>query len=166
MELRRYGMGDEMLFGGKVERILGKKTGQDAVIEIDKLLAPIFIEKPEKLSLSEKNFCYIEDLEREVNNGGFDQFFVNSSGDNTMETISALRDIGSKRFLSLLEAAAAQFPDSKVPKDRDAREAIVEQIEDKAGQAWDKLDEEFFKYDEDIYGLIIGYIRKNIKDFR
>ena len=33
----------------------------------------------------------IQALEGEVNNGGFDQFFYNSAGDNTADTILALK---------------------------------------------------------------------------
>jgi hypothetical protein len=165
-EERRYRQGDAMLFGGKVEAILKKKTGQDAIIEIDNLLSPVFYKKPQSLSVPERNICYIEDLEREVNNGGLDQFFVNSSGDNTQETISALREIGSVRFLGILESATKQFPEARVPKDRDERMAVMEQIEDKTGPVWDSLDTEFYKYEEDIYGLLTSYINRHIKDFR
>lgn len=109
--------------------ILKSKTGQDAVIEIDYLLAPIFCRNPQNLSRPEKNICNVADLEREFNNGGFGQFFLNSSGDNTRETISALKEIGSKRFLSLLELAVQQFPGGKVPTDRDERLEVMEQME-------------------------------------
>jgi hypothetical protein len=154
------------LFGGKVQDILKQKAGQDAMIEIDSLLAPIFNENPDSLSQPEKNICYIEDLEREVNNGGFGQFFLNSPGDNTEETIHALKEIGSKRFLSLLESATQQFPSGKVPRDRDERLEVMEQIEEKAEAAWSALDDQFYMYDEDIHGLLVAYIQKNIKDFR
>lgn len=154
------------MFGGKVEGILNNKTGQDAIIDIDNLLTPIFYKKPGKLSLPERNICYIEELEREVNNGGFNQFFFNSSGDYTHEVISALKEIGSVKFLQIVESAARQFPDARVPKDTDARGTIIEEIEEKADPVWSKLDDEFYKYEEDIYGLMIEYIRKNIRDFR
>ena len=39
----------------------------------------------------------IEDLEAEINNGGFHQYFYNSAGDNTAETIQALETIGGTR---------------------------------------------------------------------
>ena len=154
------------MLGGKVDDVLSKKTGQDAIIEIDSLLAPIFYEKPDSLSQPERNICYIEDMEREVNNGGFGQFFLNSSGDNTQETISALKEIGSERFLFLLESATQQFPGGKVPRDRDERLEVMEQMEDKAESAWSDLDDQFYEYEEDIYGLLVSYIQKNIEDFR
>jgi hypothetical protein len=157
---------DDVMFGGKVEGILKNKTGQDAIIDIDNLLSSIFYKKPHSLSLPEKNICYIEELEREVNNGGLDQYFANDSGDNIEEAISALKEIKSAEFLKILESAARQFPDGRVPKDRDERLAVMEKIRDKSEGVWSELDDEFYKYEEDIYGLLTDYIHKNIKDFR
>jgi hypothetical protein len=155
-----------MLFKGKVEGILSKKTGQDAIMEIDELLTPVFFKNPARLTQPEKNVVFIEQLEHEVNNGGIDQFFVNSSGDNAEETINALREIKSVKFLKILETAVQQFPGAKPPKDRDERLEVMEGIEDKTGPVWSSLDNEFYKYEEDIYGLLTDYIQKNIKDFR
>ncbi len=155
-----------MLFGKKVEAIIKNKDGQNAIIEIDNLLSPIFYSNPGKLSQSEKNIVYIEELEREVNNGGFEQFFSNSSGDYTEEVISALAVIGSKVFLDLMITAKNEFPNSLVPKDRSKRQEIIEQISEKASDKWSVLDNRFFKYEENIYTLLIEYIKKNISDFR
>lgn len=65
-----------MFFNGKVKKILEEKSGEEAIMTIDNLLSPIFYSKPEKLSKEEKTIVYIEELEREVNNGGFSQFFL------------------------------------------------------------------------------------------
>ena len=52
----------------------------------------------------------IETLEGEVNNGGFDQFFYNSAGNNTADTILALQAIGAARTADIVKRAAAMFP--------------------------------------------------------
>lgn len=109
---------------------------------------------------------HIEELEREVNNGGFSQFFFNTSGDFTEETVQALKDIGSTKFLGLVESAVTQFPKSFVPRDQMERAEILEDIEDEAGPIWDDLNIEFYKYEEDIYALMRNYILGNIKKFR
>ncbi|MDR0319890.1 MAG: DMP19 family protein [Treponema sp.] len=155
-----------MFFGKKIEKIIKNKNGQEAIIEIDNLLSPIFYKNPEKLSLPEKNFVYIEELEREVNNGGFDQYFFNSSGNYAMETINALRIIESKIFLDLLEKSINAFADGIVPKDRNERQRILLEIRKINEEFWYSLDEEFYKYEEDIHKLLIDYIKNNIKDFR
>jgi len=154
-----------MLLGKKIEKILKNKTGQDAIIEIDNLLTKIFYENPSKLSLPEKNIVYIEELEHEINNGGFNQYFSNSSGDNSNETLEALKIIKSKVFYDILKNAIDKFPNGVVPKDRGERENIVTKI-DKEVELWNYLDNEFYKYEEDIYKLMVEYIKNNIKDFR
>ena len=155
-----------MFFAGKVKQILKKMSGNKAIMAIDNLLSPIFYSKPEKLSDEEKTIVYIEELEREVNNGGFSQFFFNSSGDYTEELIQALKKIGSTKFLKLVESAKAEFPNSYVPKDRKERQGILGSIEEKANPVWNALDSEFYKYEEDIYTLMLAYISKNIGKFR
>ena len=150
----------------KVSQIISQISGQDAIMTIDNLLTPIFYSEPEKLSGEEKAIVYIEELEREVNNGGFAQYFHNSSGDNTEEAIRSLRKIGSIKFLSLIESAKAQFPNSYVPVNHTERQQILGEMEDEARRAWNDLDSEFYKYEEDIYSLLFAYIERNIDKFR
>jgi hypothetical protein len=155
-----------MLFSKKVKKILKEHSGEKAIIEIDSLLTPIFYSAPEKLSMEEKTIVFIEALEREINNGGFSQFFFNSSGDFVAETAKALKNVGSSKFLALLETAIAQFPDSYVPKDQSEREDIIDRNEDCAAPVWQKLETEFYRYEENIYDLMLSYISSNIKKFR
>jgi len=150
----------------KIEKIIKNKSGQDAIIEIDIILSDIFYKNPEKLSIHEKNIVYIEEFEREVNNGGFSQYFSNSSGNNALETLNALNLINSKIFKKILENAIDKFPNRIVPKDRDEREELLMDIENNNADLWDELDNEFYEYEEDIYILLIEYIKNNIKDFR
>jgi hypothetical protein len=149
-----------------VKQILSEMSGQNAITAIDDLLTPIFYSRPESISEEEKVLVYIEELEREVNNGGFYQFFFNSSGDYTEEAVQSLRKIGSVKFLNLLESAIAQFPNSFVPKDSVERQRILKSIEDEAKSVWNSLDSEFYKYKEDIYTLMLTYIANNIEKFR
>jgi len=60
-------------------------------------LSPIANERFSELSPSERVFILIWDLEAEVNNGGFNQFFFNSAGDRASATPAALRAIGRSR---------------------------------------------------------------------
>lgn len=155
-----------MLFSKKVKKILKEHSGEKAIIEIDSLLTPIFYSAPEKLSMEEKTIVFIEALEREINNGGFSQFFFNSSGDFVAETVEALKKVGSSKFLALLEAAIAQFPGSYIPKDQGERQDILDTLENDAEPVWQKLESEFYRYEENIYDLMVGYISSNIKKFR
>lgn len=117
------------------------------------------------LTESQKNFYYIQELEREVNNGGFNQYFYNSGGDYAHQTISALNAIGANKASKILQSAINEFPNHQVPKDRASRQSLLSKIEKEAQIKWDKLDEEFYKYPDDLSRLNIIYIKKNQKDF-
>ncbi len=56
------------------------------------------------------------EFEDEVNNGGFHQFFNNSSGDNTAETIVALEKIGATAMADILKRAASRFQTVFLPR--------------------------------------------------
>ncbi len=149
-----------------VAQILEEKTGQEAIIEIDNLLSPIFYEKPESLSDEETVIVLVEEYEREINNGGFNQFFYNSAGNDYYEIIDALKKIGSVIFLDILESSSKPFPGSKVPVARNERQRMLEEMGDNAEKIWKGLEEKFYKYEEDITKLLIEYINKNKESFR
>jgi hypothetical protein len=155
-----------MFFGKRIEKILRNKTGQVAIIEITNLLTHYFLKNPEKLTLPERNIVYIIFLEMDINNDGFSGYFLGYASNYTKETLDALKIIGSKIFLKIFEDAINRFHDGIVPIDRFEREEIVLELLEKKEDLWEDLDIEFYKYEEDIYSLMIDYIKRNINDFR
>lgn len=85
-----------------------------------------------KLTEPQKVFLFIENLEREVNNGGFNQFYYNSSGDYAHETFNALRTIGANKMSGIVNKANSVWPNQTVPKDRTERQNIQEIIGEQA----------------------------------
>jgi hypothetical protein len=59
-------------------------------------------------------------LEGQVNNGGFDQFFFNSSGDYAHEILTAYREIKAYNTVELIKNAIDLFPVLPVPKDTES----------------------------------------------
>ncbi|HEX9908490.1 MAG TPA: DUF4375 domain-containing protein [Thermoplasmata archaeon] len=142
------------------------ETDQDAIVDIYNLLSSDFSGNPEKLSVPERNICYIEELDNEVNMAGFRQFFLNPSGAHAQEIVSALNEIKSVSLLRITERAVGQFPNALVPKDPNTRRTVVNQIEGVSNPVWESLDNEFSQYEEDIYALMTEYARNNIGEFR
>ena len=98
----------------------------------------------------------VEALEAEVNNGGFDQFFFNSPGDRTAETIAALEAIGAVKMARIVRNAAALFPGGMPPKERTNRQKLLERIS--AGPIeFHELDNQFYQYPEDLVELLGKY---------
>jgi hypothetical protein len=105
----------------------------------------------------EKVMRLIERFDGEVNNGGFDQFFRNSAGNETAETIQALEIIRALRVASILKQAAERFQGGMPPKDRSARERLLQGISPYT-EGFRDLDQEFYSCPEDVTGLLEKYM--------
>ena len=76
----------------------------------------------ESLQHGDRLYFLINVLTGEVHNGGFDQFFSNSSGNRYAETVEALSEVGDQATLQLLrEAKFTLFAEDDVPTNRVAR---------------------------------------------
>lgn len=117
------------------------------------------------LTEPQKNFLFVENVEREVNNGGFSQFYRNSSGDFSHESEQALRTIEAHQMADIMANANAVWPDKKVPEGQTQREVILDKIEDQAEPVWEKCDQAFYRYPDNIAVLLIEYVKKHKKDF-
>lgn len=150
-----------------IEQILEMDDVQLAVIELDTRVNELsdYGEDISKLTAPQKVLLFVENVEREVNNGGFNQFFWNSSGDYAHESLAALEVIGAKKTADIVRRAMAQWPDLNIPKDKTEREDLLMQIEKQAEADWRQCEEEFFAYEEDISQLLIQYVKKHKQEF-
>ena len=98
----------------------------------------------------------VEELEAEINNGGFDQFFFNSAGDRTAEVIDALSVIGATRTATIVKAAASKFPGGMPPRDQNARQEALEVVSPDS-DAFEDQDDAFLKYEEDLAALVAAH---------
>jgi Domain of unknown function (DUF4375) len=92
----------------------------------------------------------------EVNNGGFNQFFYNSTGNETAEIIQALETIGAPKLADIVKRAAAKFPGGRPPKDRLARGRLLQRIDPEI-KVFERLDKEFFLTPDDWEGRLEKY---------
>lgn len=150
-----------------IDALLSSPDTNNSIIEIDNYICKLcsYGDTLERLREPQKHFYFNQNLEREINNGGFNQYFYNSSGDFAHETITSLRAIGANKTADILQKAIEQFPSSAVPKDRTKRQEILEQIEDTANEVWEQLDQTFYKYEDDLNKLNIEYIKQNRGSF-
>jgi hypothetical protein len=160
------------IFGRKIkkidiEKLLTSPDINNSIIGFDNYISELCDNgnSMDKLTEYQKVFYLNQELEREVNNGGFSQYFYNSSGNYAHKTIDALKIIGANKTASLLQMAIDQFPGNTVPKDRNDRIGVLEQIETRASKIWDKIDQDFYKYEDDLNLLNIEFIRINKTEF-
>lgn len=150
-----------------IDQLLESKDINNFIIELDNYISELCDngENMDRLTEAQKVFYYNQNIENEVNDGGFNQYFFNSSGNNALEIVESLKIIGAYKTASIVQRAVNQFPNSKIPKDRAERIALLQQIESIANHKWEELEQEFYKYEDDLNKLNIEFIKKNKKDF-
>jgi hypothetical protein len=99
----------------------------------------------------------------EVNNGGFDQFYWNSSGDDAFHMPEALELIGKPRTAALVRKANSLFPGGP-SRFRVQRQAAMEGIDDKARELWKQCDTEFYDSSENPYAEYV-YVYEHPEEF-
>lgn len=76
----------------------------------------------------------------EIYNGGFHQFFWNSTGVLAPEAVEGFREIGQSQIAALVESAMELFG-CPYPRDREERQRLLSQVPE---GTLDALDEKFF----------------------
>ncbi len=149
-----------------LEELLNSDDSTESIIELDNFIGELcnYGDDFSTLTSQQKLFYLNQNLEREINNGGFNQYFINSSGNNAHETVLSLKAIGADKTADILQKAIDQFPNKTVPKDRNERIETVVQIEEAADEVWDKLNYKFYEYEDNLNTLNMEYVRKH-KDF-
>ena len=107
-----------------------------------------------KLSNGEKAIYIIWGLESEVNNGGFDQYYFNSSGQFAEFAPDALKLVGANKFSLLVNKANICEKQKKTSEDE-----VNEELE--------KFTNEFFELykSENLHDKQVEYIKNNIEEF-
>ncbi|MFD2165642.1 DMP19 family protein [Thalassotalea euphylliae] len=118
-------------------------NGFDALSEQDKVIATTFA------------------IEAEVNNGGFDQFFFNSSGDIAFYAPTALVAIGAFEMAKIARKANLIFGSDGPDRDWHKRTQKLFSLNEKFDDYLEDLDDQFYKYPNDIGALLEAYILKH-----
>ena len=114
----------------------------------------------DQLDEADKILVTIWSLEGEVNNGGFDQYYFNSSSDLAFYAPVALRRIGAHQMAQITDDANKLFgPDgpAHTPDERDAQLLAIAPNGSEPHR-WDELTRAFQSYPDDISGLLAAFL--------
>ena len=115
-------------------------------------------------NLSQQVFSAIWEVESEVNNGGFSQYFLNSSAESAPFIVEALERIGAPKTADICKRAiAVAFPDGLPPAEK-IRLAAAE-FPDQVLHALEDLDQEFFSYPHNLTDLLFTFVSKYPDEF-
>lgn len=110
------------------------------------------------LAFEEQVYFVINVLIGEVFNGGFDQYFHNSSGNYYTETLQALNELKAFKSLELLESAKViLFGSLDVPNDRRLRFDILNSKGDVENIELDQLDRSFWEFPDQLDQKILQF---------
>ena len=112
----------------------------------------------EALNEHERVLYITQILEQEVNNGGFSQFFYNSSGNFSNELVDAFTKIGAIKTAEICKKALSVF-NGPVPVDRVRRQILLEELD--CDDALDECDAAFYKYEDKLEELNFAYIMEH-----
>lgn len=119
----------------------------------------------EKLSWPEKVFVCIKDIDGEVNNGGFDQYYFNSSGDHAIDAVASLEAIEATHTANLVRKTNALFGEGGPSPDRLSRQAQLDALRGDKAKEMNEIEKEFYQGTEDLDGLLKKYISRNAEAF-
>ncbi len=115
----------------------------------------------EELTPPEQVFVCVWELEAEVNNGGFDQYFSNTSGDYARHVEAALTAIGAKRMQKIVRQAIDTVGEVVLSEDQEQRQERLLALDDERRERLEKIDQLFFGYPDNITKLLFAYVQKN-----
>jgi uncharacterized protein DUF4375 len=119
----------------------------------------------EMQSYPQRVFSAIWSVESEVNNGGFVQYFENSSCETAAFVAEALDTVGAPLTATICRRAiAAAFPRG-LPRDPEEISAKAEDLSDEIRQELEEIGDEFFKYPHSLTDLLFDYVSKHPNEF-
>jgi hypothetical protein len=156
-------------YGKTIEEVLSHR-GEADDMDLDANIGFILLDKEQRKGLAsfsqaERYVYAVQGMSREVNNGGFEQYFSNNSGALAFDLVPALKAMGSSENLTIAKQALARFgePASLSSVDRDAHLSKI--TRNGEVKLWDDLDSAFYKNPEDIETMVLNYAQKNRGNF-
>jgi hypothetical protein len=120
-----------------------------------------FCDQPE----SQQVFSAIWEMESQVNNGGFAQYFASADGHTANFAPSALRRIGAHQCADIVRRALLTVSPQALPEDQTARQALIGSVSEDVLTALSQLDEEFFAYPDPLTDLLFQFVSANPREF-
>jgi hypothetical protein len=114
-----------------------------------------------QLSPPEQVFLVIWELEAQVNNGGFEQYFLNSSGRLASHAAEALRTIGAQEMASITDLAVYAVGRDIPWLDNDARQDALDALDEDVLSELEDLTQAFFKYPNNLTELLYEYVSQH-----
>lgn len=120
----------------------------------------------DSLTRPQRHYSAVFMLDAEIKNGGLDQYFVNSSGDQWRDAMEGLKAMKAGKHLSVLQKAVAKFGKDGPSADRAIRQMQLAKIASADEAGFDALNDRYYDIEESIEVIASRYALENSGDFR
>lgn len=150
-----------------IDTLLKSEDTNSALIELNNYISGLcdYGKELDRLTDPQKNFFFSQQLKGEVNSGGFDQYFYNSSGQFAHEALASLEAIGAENTATLLYHAIGCFPGEQVSKDESIRRKQLNEMSEPDKDFLKNMTQSFYQYADDLADLNLEYVRENMAFF-
>lgn len=118
-----------------------------------------------KCSRGQQAFFATWIVEGEVNNGGFNQFYFNSSGQYAEMAVEGFELFGAIKYADLMRRANKIYSENRKRLESFNDGTLESFSESYEGNPLNDLDDEFYDLEESLTDLRIKYIRENVAEF-
>lgn len=98
-----------------------------------------------------------------MNNGGFSQYYFNSSGELAIHAVKAAQSVGAPEIAAIIQQANALFGKNGPDTSRDSR---MEQLSKIDLKALEDLDNRYYKCTERMSEILRKFVVSNPDDFK
>jgi hypothetical protein len=116
-------------------------------------------------SVPQKVFSAIWAVESEVNNGGFSQYFLNSSCETADFVVQALETIGAPLTADICRRAITLAFPAGLPSDSEEISSAASDFSSETETKLNELDNEFFQYPHNLTELLFAYVSMHPDEF-
>ena len=158
-------------YGGTIQEVLAKEPAHDPfeILGAIEVLVGSKVYRRISTSPAERMVFAFNWLAREVQNGGFHQYFVNSAGDFWKDVLSGLASIGDNDGLALFRQALSIFPDSSPSEKRDSRLKQIDELnedgEDKVWNHFKIVTDRYFRTPFPKWKSVFDYVKAHPDEF-
>ena len=118
-------------------------------------------ERLSALSPEERTTYAVDAFQREVSNGGFEQYLCNSSGALAGELLDALRAVGTEIYRPTPAALPAAWP----ADEEERRKLLDEVLTERVSEMFDQCDQRFYECSGDLEQSLYRCIVQNWRNF-
>lgn len=118
----------------------------------------------DNLTPNQRRFILISKFDREIQYGGFDQFYYSCYGAYSKETVDALNALEANDVARIVKEANSFWPVS-IPSDQDERINALDDFSDELRQKLIDLHTQYTNTSDNLIELLYSFINDNSQDF-